>query len=751
MALPNYATTVDGNDAIVLRVDGADTLYINWDTVSSAGQNRLTTLFDQINDVSPITADGTGPFPGFQCVDFSGVSLTRRTRVDPDTNYRFEIEVDGVTHLFNFPGSVLTTHQDAIDEVTAALAGIATVTLNGTDLLFVSPTTGPTSTVTILASFALPRGVPQRSLNGGADLFEVTELTIRSSNNSWQEQFTVSVFGPSFPDNAAVVASGGGTGDVTTAQLNQVVADQATVDAAQDAAADAEELDDDMEQAQQNDRLEALESKIILGNVVDPSENTGIVAVWRNVNNNQQRFVAPDYYVTTDPTTPGHQSIIDIPEGQTVDVYIVGRQYVNSGALASTAVLGSHYEITNTDGVLTAVEVGNMFVPTSTFTTTSYNDLTSGGTGTTGARIDDISLFFHTPEALPADFSQLHDPEPQNDRLTALENVLGTSSETLLFRHNISAGVWPAGDSVANFNSSASDPASADRYSILDTLEDYRRPDGSIRLRLVYPTLNTYVVFEQSNNFIDDLQNNTGANNPTDFRVIEVVGPILAAGNTSGFRGFNAALGQSNAQIDGTTNLSNWWYPLGAAVLFQSSGLPAYPPVTNTDIIEVYGVLDGTVDLNELSNRVDAAVSVLQTPTPFIGQLVTSAFKTPAAGILWMGDTYNWSDNPILQSLHAASPTDYITDNGDGTFTVTLHADFIRPGLTDIGLHVNDTTAVNGLRYTEPNSPTSTQVNNGGGNTIRGRTGSRPLTGGDPETAPNHRTAYFGIYGDQAI
>lgn len=38
-----------------------------------------------------------------------------------------------------------------------------------------------------------------------------------------------------------------------------------------------------------------------------------------------------------------------------------------------------------------------------------------------------------------------------------------------------------------------------------------------------------------------------------------------------------------------------------------------------------------------------------------------------------------------------------------------------------------------------------------GGNTIRGRTGSRSLTGGDSETAPNHRTAYFGIYGDQAI
>ena len=144
-----------------------------------------------------------------------------------------------------------------------------------------------------------------------------------------------------------------------------------------------------------------------------------------------------------------------------------------------------------------------------------------------------------------------------------------------------------------------------------------------------------------------------------------------------------------------------------------------------------------------------------------IGQLFYDTDNTATPGKLFAGNTYNWSDNPKLKAKFDANGHNFITDEGDGTFTIADHTDFIRPGSSNIGLHVDDTTARNGLRivYTRNGgtvdyassstmfndagstwqNPSTPSINNGG------------LSIGDSETAPNHRKAYFGIYGDLAV
>ena len=89
----------------------------------------------------------------------------------------------------------------------------------------------------------------------------------------------------------------------------------------------------------------------------------------------------------------------------------------------------------------------------------------------------------------------------------------------------------------------------------------------------------------------------------------------------------------------------------------------------------------------------------------------------------------------------AAAHTEFVSGN-DIVFPNNVEGMFLRNlegGAAAEGVFQTDRTAVNGLRYTEPNAPISTQVNGGGGNTIRGRTGSRALTSGDVETNPVNR------------
>ena len=107
--------------------------------------------------------------------------------------------------------------------------------------------------------------------------------------------------------------------------------------------------------------------------------------------------------------------------------------------------------------------------------------------------------------------------------------------------------------------------------------------------------------------------------------------------------------------------------------------------------------------------------------------------------------------------MYNAQGHDFITltPTGDdfSLFTISDHSDFIRAGGTNIGTHVDDTTAANGLdvRYTQPRAPQADGVG-GSGNGIRFRDGNVAATvTGDDETAPDHRAAFFGIYGDMGF
>jgi len=146
---------------------------------------------------------------------------------------------------------------------------------------------------------------------------------------------------------------------------------------------------------------------------------------------------------------------------------------------------------------------------------------------------------------------------------------------------------------------------------------------------------------------------------------------------------------------------------------------------------------------------ITALQSKVAVPSVMVGTTFLDAFRVPEPGKLYAGETHNWADNPILSAKFSAQPNGFIVDNTDGTFTVVDHQDFIRPGSSNVGVHVDDTTAVNGLtgvyvRYNSIPTNSSTGGNNG---RWRGTTNQQVNLSGDAETAPNHRTAYFGIYG----
>lgn len=144
-----------------------------------------------------------------------------------------------------------------------------------------------------------------------------------------------------------------------------------------------------------------------------------------------------------------------------------------------------------------------------------------------------------------------------------------------------------------------------------------------------------------------------------------------------------------------------------------------------------------------------------------LGQLFYSTTNRVRQGLCYAGNSYNWSDNPKLKALFDANSHDFITDNEDGTFTVADHTDFLRAGTANIGTHVDDTTAVNGLRanYTtnggEVDFATPSSILNNAGSTWQSNgtltENSRVISSNDTETAPDHRVAYFGVYGDITI
>lgn len=182
-----------------------------------------------------------------------------------------------------------------------------------------------------------------------------------------------------------------------------------------------------------------------------------------------------------------------------------------------------------------------------------------------------------------------------------VNSLLGMDSETLLYRHDVSEGLWQPGFDIENHGAPDEDPATSACYSNLGDLETYRRADGTIRLLLVYPNLGQFIMFEQSNNFVQDFAAGTGENVVTNFRVIAASSAVVLGSGAAAFAGFNTAT-SANALIEGNTDSGSWWYPLGQSTLFQGA-IPAYNfngASTTTDVIELYGIGEEMADLTNL-------------------------------------------------------------------------------------------------------------------------------------------------------
>jgi len=168
------------------------------------------------------------------------------------------------------------------------------------------------------------------------------------------------------------------------------------------------------------------------------------------------------------------------------------------------------------------------------------------------------------------------------------------------------------------------------------------------------------------------------------------------------------------------------------------------------------GTTAGTGDSGAGTVGVDE--SVRQFIQGLTGQIFFSTTNTPAPGLLYAGRQYSWQDHPRLQMMFEANGHAFIDvdsfDNPD-TFGIVDHEDFIRAGGTNIGQHVDDTTAANGLTGETVDRYAGGFTGRGtGGNVARsGRTDqTRVITlEGDTETAPDHRAAFFGIYGDMGF
>ncbi len=217
MPSPAYLTTINGVDALVLRDEGGgDFLFIDWFAEDEPQQsNLLDNLFDQVDNLSAINAaDGVGPFPGFQYIELTaGTVVGDATGLEAGRTYTFSCTVDGSPLSGSFLGSAAATYTTLLAELNTILGAAATAEIivgsaydGWLNIFSASTGTGSSVVITPTASSAIASTVEyigdQRAINGGADLFDVTELSFFSTTNNWQQQFIISRFGPSYPTSA---------------------------------------------------------------------------------------------------------------------------------------------------------------------------------------------------------------------------------------------------------------------------------------------------------------------------------------------------------------------------------------------------------------------------------------------------------------------------------------------------------------------------------------------------------------------
>ena len=134
---------------------------------------------------------------------------------------------------------------------------------------------------------------------------------------------------------------------------------------------------------------------------------------------------------------------------------------------------------------------------------------------------------------------------------------------------------------------------------------------------------------------------------------------------------------------------------------------------------------DGSVEINDLVTVGGAGNASANKVVGFteIGPMGL----TEADGLIPLIDGYTVTGGATTYPLFAAAIPSFVS-GADLVVPVGMSGAAIR----NLGGNANafmvpqaDAIGSHSHTYTEPNSPTSTQVNNGGGNTIRGRTGSR--------------------------
>lgn len=213
MPTPTYISVVNGEAALILNIDdpaAGDTQYIAWDDLPTDQQaNLLDNLFDRIDDVSAITAaTGIGPFPGFQHIQFAATPTVGATLtlLEATRTYNFAAEVDGVPLAGSFLGSAAVDFTALLVEINTILGAAATASLILAGpfvdhILIESATTGSASFVKVTDSnvFVNIDGFVRElgAVNGGADLFEVADLTERTPDSPWRTLFSLGSFGPS--------------------------------------------------------------------------------------------------------------------------------------------------------------------------------------------------------------------------------------------------------------------------------------------------------------------------------------------------------------------------------------------------------------------------------------------------------------------------------------------------------------------------------------------------------------------------
>jgi hypothetical protein len=155
-------------------------------------------------------------------------------------------------------------------------------------------------------------------------------------------------------------------------------------------------------------------------------------------------------------------------------------------------------------------------------------------------------------------------------------NPIETDGDYLkVFRQDSSNGAFfSSANSWAEARRTNDDDPQADKYSILNTVENYKL-NGKYTFKLVYPKLGLHNIWSQRNNPVND---------PGNGGVDSYVGiDIQMTSNSWG--GLERLDSQNSTFLDGTVDSPNWYYAIGSKSWSGPTTFPGYsPPVDEVEL-----------------------------------------------------------------------------------------------------------------------------------------------------------------------